>query len=259
ITTEATVPEGLVATGTFLAKAPLVLAGIDVALAVLRLTCDGRLVVTSALPDGTRAEPGTVLATVQGPARGLLTGERTALNLVQRLSGIATATREYVDTAAGRLEVLDTRKTTPLLRALEKYAVRVGGGRNHRFGLFDQILIKENHARIAGGVRRAIEAARQYKPGMVVEVEAQSVEEAEEAASAGADIILLDNLTTPEIREAIRRIAGRARVEISGNVTLARMPELATTGADFVSIGALTHSVRAADISFEITTTGERA
>lgn len=259
ITTTATVPEQLVATGVFQAKAPLVLAGIDVALAVLRLASGGMLAVPSSLADGTRVEPGTVLATVEGPARGLLTGERTALNLLQRLSGIATATREYVDAAGGGLTVLDTRKTTPLMRALEKYAVRVGGGRNHRFGLFDQILIKENHARLAGGVRAAVEAARRHAPGVPVEVEAQSVEEADEAASAGADIVLLDNLTTPQIREAIARIGGRARVEISGNVTLARIPELAATGADYVSVGALTHSVRAADISFEITAARDRA
>ena len=259
ITTEATVPAGTAATGVFQAKAPLVLAGVDLALATLRLASGGALTVSGALADGTRVEPGAVIATVDGPARGLLTGERTALNLLQRLSGIATATREYVEAAGGRIAVLDTRKTTPLLRRLEKYAVRVGGGRNHRFGLFDQILIKENHARLAGGIRAAVEAARRRAPGVTIEIEAQSVEEAADAADAGADIVLLDNLTTPQIREALARIGGRTRVEISGNVTLARLPELAGTGADFVSVGALTHSVRAADISFEITAVRERA
>jgi nicotinate-nucleotide pyrophosphorylase (carboxylating) len=171
---------------------------------------------------------------------------------VRRSSGIATATRAAVDAAAGRITVLDTRKTTPTLRALEKYAVRVGGGRNHRFGLFDLVLIKDNHIRLAGGVARAIAAARRSAPGVQVEVEAQSLAQAAEAADAGADIVLLDNLSTTQIRDAVERIGGRAKTEISGNVTLARLPELATTGADFVSMGALTHSVQAADISFEI-------
>jgi nicotinate-nucleotide pyrophosphorylase (carboxylating) len=196
--------------------------------------------------------PGDVLATVEGPASALLTAERTALNLLQRLSGIATATRAYVDAAAGRITVLDTRKTTPNLRALEKYAVRVGGGANHRFGLFDLILIKDNHVRLAGGIGAAVAKARAASPGVPVEVEAQTVAEAAAAADAGADIILLDNMSTPEIREAVRIIAGRAKTELSGGVTLARIPELATTGADFVSVGALTHSVQAADISLEI-------
>ena len=152
--------------------------------------------------------------------------------------------------------MLDTRKTTPTLRALEKYAVRVGGGTNHRFGLFDLILIKDNHVRLAGGIGPAIAKARAASPGLRVEVEAQSVEEAAAAAEAGADIILLDNLSTPQIRQAVTIIAGRAKTEVSGGVTLARIPELATTGADFVSVGALTHSVHAADISLELEPVG---
>ena len=171
-----------------------------------------------------RVGPGDVLATVEGPASALLTAERTALNLLQRLTGIATATRAYVDAAAGRITVLDTRKTTPTLRALEKYAVRAGGGANHRFGLFDLILIKDNHVRLAGGIGAAVAKARAASPGVPVEVEAQTVAEAAAAADAGADIVLLDNMSTPEIREAVRIIAGRAKTEVSGGVTLARIP-----------------------------------
>lgn len=253
VTTDATVPPGLRGRGILLAKQPLVVAGLDVARRTFELVAAGvPLAFAAHVTEGTRVEAGTVLATIDGPAAVLLTGERTALNLLQRLSGIATATRAYVDAAGGRIAVLDTRKTTPTLRALEKHAVRIGGGVNHRFGLFDLILIKDNHVRLAGGVGRAVAAARAAAPGLRVEIEAQSVAEAVEAAGAGADIILLDNLSTTDIRAAVAAVAGRAKIEISGGVTLERIPELATTGADFVSVGALTHSVRAADISLEI-------
>ena len=259
ITTEATVPAGLVARGVLQAKTSLVVAGLDVALATFRMVGGAAVRARAHVADGARLAPGTILAEIEGPARALLTAERTALNLLQRLSGIATSTRAYTDAAAGHIAILDTRKTTPTLRALEKYAVRVGGGTNHRFGLFDLVLIKDNHVRLAGGVTRAIEAARRHAPGVPVEVEAQTIDEAAEAADAGADIVLLDNMSTLQIREAVARIRKRAKVEISGNVTLERIHELSATGADFVSVGALTHSVRAADISFEITTTGEGA
>jgi nicotinate-nucleotide pyrophosphorylase (carboxylating) len=253
ITTRATVPPDLRATGILLAKSPLVIAGLDVARAVFAAVA-GEDVVTMErrVVEGEAVNAGAVIADVDGPAQALLIAERTALNLLQRLSGIATETRRYVEAAAGKIVVLDTRKTTPTLRALEKYAVRVGGGRNHRFGLFDQVLIKDNHVRLAGGVAPAIRAARALAPERTVEVEAQSVEQALEAAEAGADIVLLDNLSTAEIRRAVVQINGRAKTEISGGVTLERVPELATTGADFVSVGALTHSVQAADISFEV-------
>lgn len=253
VTTLATIRPGVLGRGVLLAKAPLVVAGLDVAHAVFAQSAGADPVAFTALvADGDRVSAGTVLARVEGPAAALLTAERTALNLLQRLSGIATATRAYVDAAAGRITVLDTRKTTPTLRALEKYAVRAGGGTNHRFGLFDLILIKDNHVRLAGGIGAAIRKARAASPGLRVEVEAQTVAEAADAADAGADIILLDNLSTAQIREAVRIIAGRAKTEVSGGVTLDRIAELATTGADFVSVGALTHSVVAADISLEI-------
>jgi nicotinate-nucleotide pyrophosphorylase (carboxylating) len=182
----------------------------------------------------------------------LLTAERTALNLLQRLCGIATLTRRFVDVAAGRIVVLDTRKTTPTLRVLEKYAVRAGGGVNHRGGLDDGILIKDNHIRLAGGVGAAVGRMRKARHDLPTEVEAQTIAQVDEALDAGAEIIMLDNLSMPDILEAVRRCRGRAKTEISGGVTLASLPELAATGADFVSIGALTHSAPAVDISFEI-------
>jgi len=253
VTTEATVAPDARGHGVLVAKSRLVVAGLEVAFAVFKAVAAERpLAIDALVHDGDRVESGTVLAVVNGPAAALLTAERTALNLLQRLCGIATATRAAVDATAGRIAVLDTRKTTPTLRALEKYAVRVGGGRNHRFGLYDLVLIKDNHVRLAGGVTNAVDAARRRSPGVPIEIEAQTVAQAAEAADAGADIVLLDNLSTPQIRAAVERIAGRAKTEISGSVTMARLPELSTTGADFVSMGALTHSVQAADISFEI-------
>jgi nicotinate-nucleotide pyrophosphorylase (carboxylating) len=255
VTTQATVPAGTRGVGVLLAKSDLVVAGLDVAHAVFTAVASGAVIRFDRLAaEGERVDAGSELALVDGPAAVLLTAERTALNLLQRMCGIATAARRYVDAAGGRLTILDTRKTTPMLRAIEKYAVRAGGATNHRFGLYDQVLIKDNHVRLAGGISRAIAAARRSAPTLTVEIEAQTVAEAIEAADAGADVILLDNLTTPELREAVARIARRAKTEISGGVTLDRIPELATTGADFVSVGALTHSVQAVDISFEIRT-----
>jgi nicotinate-nucleotide pyrophosphorylase (carboxylating) len=182
----------------------------------------------------------------------MLTAERTALNLMQRMTGIATMTRRYVDATGGHITILDTRKTTPTLRALEKYAVRAGGGTNHRAGLDDGILIKDNHIRLAGGLAEAVRRMKAADQEMPIEVEAQSLDQVDEAIQSGADVILLDNLTTDQIKDALARIAGRAKVEISGGVTLERIPELARTGADYVSIGALTHSAPAADLSFEL-------
>jgi len=256
VTTRATVPPAVEGRGVLLAKTQLVVAGLDVARSVFTAAAGGGPIRFAAqVAEGDTVEAGTALAIVDGSAAVLLTAERTALNLLQRMSGIATETRRYVIAAGGRITILDTRKTTPGLRVLEKYAVRVGGGTNHRFGLYDQILIKDNHVRLAGGIFAAIAAARRQAPGLMVEIEAQTVGEAAQAADGGADMILLDNLTTAEIRDAVSRIGGRARTEISGGVTLERISELATTGADFVSVGALTHSVRAADISFEVDVT----
>ncbi len=251
LTTDATIEPDQRAHAVILAKSHCVLAGLDVASEAFR-QLDPEIDVQNHRHDGDVCEPGTTVAECRGRASALLTAERTALNFLQRLSGIATLTRQFVRAADGRIIVLDTRKTTPLMRVLEKYAVRAGGGVNHRFGLGDGILIKDNHVRLAGGVAEAVARMRLGSRGMAVEVEAQSLAQVDEALSAGADIVLLDNLSDEEIVEAVARCRGRATTEISGGVTLARMSALATTGADYVSIGALTHSAPAADLSFEI-------
>jgi nicotinate-nucleotide pyrophosphorylase (carboxylating) len=251
VTTGATVTAEQRARGVFLVKADCVLAGLDVAVAAFR-QFDPAVQATTRKRDGDRCGAGDKIAEVLGSAQALLIAERTALNFLQRLSGIATRARQFVDAAAGRIIVLDTRKTTPTLRALEKYAVAAGGATNHRVGLYDAILIKDNHIRLGGGMRAAIANARQHQPDLPVEVEAQLLGEVDQALEAGADIILVDNMATADIRRAVERARGRAKVEISGGVTLDRIPELATTGADFVSVGALTHSAPAVDISFEI-------
>ena len=251
VTTEATVPRDLKARGVLVCKCECVIAGLDIALEAFR-QIDPGVEITVHKPDGSLCVPGDEIAEVRGAAAALLTAERTALNFMQRLSGIATLTRKFVDAAGGRITVLDTRKTTPLMRALEKYAVRAGGGVNHRMGLDDGILIKDNHVRLAGSVTAAVTKMRKANREMPTEVEAQSLEQLDEALEAGADIVLLDNLSTPDLIEAVRRCRGRAKTEISGGVALERMRELVDTGADYVSIGALTHSAPAADISFEL-------
>lgn len=256
VTTEAIVPSDRVARGVFLVKTPSVIAGLDVAFEAFR-QLDANVRTSAHKRDGERAVPGDEIAEVSGRARALLAGERTALNFLQRLSGIATRARQFVDAAGGRIVILDTRKTTPTLRTLEKYAVSAGGATNHRRGLFDAILIKDNHARIAGGVAAAVRLARAQAsehPPQKIEVEAQDLGQVREALDAGADIILADNLSIEDIRRTVVLAKGRAQVEISGGVSLDRIPELAATGADFVSIGALTHSAPAVDISFEIET-----
>jgi nicotinate-nucleotide pyrophosphorylase (carboxylating) len=251
ITTEATVPAGVRARGWFLVKADCVLAGLDIALECFR-TLEPTVQVSISKGDGERCAAGDVVAEVVGTAGTLLVAERTALNFLQRLSGIATSARRFVDAAGGRITVLDTRKTTPGLRVLEKYAVRAGGATNHRVGLFDAVLIKDNHIRLAGSLADAVSKARARRPESTVEVEAETLMQVDEALEAGADIILVDNMELADIRDAVLRARGRAKIEISGGVTLERLPALAATGADFVSAGALTHSAQAIDISFEI-------
>jgi nicotinate-nucleotide pyrophosphorylase (carboxylating) len=251
VTTEATVGPSLHARGVILAKSDCVIAGLDVAAEAFR-QLDPSAAFVQRVRDSTRVTHGTVIADVRGSAAAMLTAERTALNFLQRLSGIATLTRRYVDAAAGGIIVLDTRKTTPTLRVLEKYAVRAGGGINHRAGLDDGILIKDNHIRLGGGVAEVVRKMKAARQEMPIEIEAQSLQQVDEAIAAGADIILIDNLPVEEVREAVRRIAGRAKIELSGGVTLERIGELAKTGADYVSVGALTHSAPAADLSFEL-------
>jgi nicotinate-nucleotide pyrophosphorylase (carboxylating) len=250
-TSAAVINAGQRARGVILAKSELVVAGLDVAAETFR-QLDSAMVLEVLWGDGSRVGANEPIAFVTGDASALLTAERTALNFLQRLSGIATLTAKFVAAAAGRITILDTRKTTPGLRVLEKYAIRCGGGTNHRQRLDDGILIKDNHKRLAGGVRHAAIAANTNAGGLPVEVEVENLAELDEVLAAGAPRILLDNFTTYDIREAVTRVKGRAQIEISGGVTLDRIPELATTGADFVSIGALTHSAPAADLSFEL-------
>lgn len=251
VTTEGIIDPDQRGRGVILSKCHCVLAGIDIACEAFR-QLDPSVHIDLRKRDGDAIDPGDEVAEFRGAAAAMLTAERTALNFVQRLSGIATLTRRFVEAAGGRIIVLDTRKTTPLLRELEKYAVRAGGGVNHRSRLDDGILIKDNHIRLAGSVGAAVDRMRKATREMPTEVEAQSLDQVNEALEAGADIILLDNLPTAEIQEAVRRCRGRAKIEISGGVTLQRLAELAATGANYVSSGALTHSAPAADLSFEI-------
>lgn len=257
ITSEAIVPEDCRAEADFEAKSPLVLAGIELAMETLRLL-DSDLATQDVLPDGHFAQPGEILARVAGNACALLAGERVALNLLQHLSGIATLTRRIVGAVAGTdAEILDTRKTTPGLRAFEKYAVTVGGGKNHRFALDDAILIKDNHVRIAGGVGAAIRAAMQARGNARwVEAEVGNLAELDEALAERPDVILLDNFSPTDVREAVLRARssprGNIRLEASGGITLESVRTFAEAGVDWISVGALTHSAPAADISLEI-------
>lgn len=251
ITSALTVPEGLKAEGAFCAKEPLVVAGAELLAVVYRLLGGvDELVVEKR--SGSQVETGTRVARVKGSARTLLTAERTALNFLQRLSGVATLARLYCDAVAGtRCQVLDTRKTTPGLRRLEKMAAASGGITNHRLGLFDAILIKNNHISAAGGVAQALSAA-QGQP-LPIEIEVRTLAELDEALAHGATRLLLDNLTPDEARSWIQRIGGRATVELSGGITLETVRAYAEAGADFVSAGAITHSARAVDLNFLLT------
>ena len=251
LTSAAVVPSAIRADGRIVANAPCVLAGLDVAAEVFRQV-DAATAVTARCADGEACRAGETVAEVSGTGCSLLTAERTALNFLQRLSGIATLTRAFVDAGHGGITVLDTRKTTPTLRVLEKYAVRVGGGANHRPALDAGVLIKDNHIALAGGVRAAVERMRAAVPDGPVEVEVETIEQAEAGVAAGADVLLVDNMSDDEVGEVVRRSRGRATVEISGGVTLDRMAGLAATGAQAVSVGALTHSAPAVDFSFDL-------
>jgi nicotinate-nucleotide pyrophosphorylase (carboxylating) len=244
VTSEACIPASQRAAGRFIAREPLIISGLE----LLPLMYDSPEILKR---DGDHCLEGEVIATVAGPARRLLALERTALNFLQHLSGVATMARQFADAAAGTTcRVLDTRKTTPGLRELEKRAAAAGGVTNHRMGLFDAILIKNNHITAAGGVRNALERSREKR--LPVEIEVRTREELREALQAGAEHLLLDNLTPAEARDWIREIAGRAKVELSGGITLDTIRAYAETGADFVSSGAITHSARAMDISFRL-------
>jgi nicotinate-nucleotide pyrophosphorylase (carboxylating) len=250
ITTLSCIPEDAVSTGVLLAKDEGVVCGLSVAARVFALL-DPRVTLTPRVEDGAAVSKGDILADIQGPSRSVLTGERTALNLLQRLSGIATRTRLAVDSISGtKTKIVDTRKTTPGLRVLEKYAVRCGGGCNHRFNLSDGILIKDNHIVAAGGITEAVRRVRNLAPHTLkIEVETENLAQIDEALAAGADIIMLDNMSVDEMREAVAHIAGRALTEASGNMGDKDLRQVAETGVDFISIGALTNAIRALDIS----------
>jgi nicotinate-nucleotide pyrophosphorylase (carboxylating) len=259
-TSLATIPAGTTATAAFVARAAGVVAGLPAAEQVCAAV-DPALAFVVITPDGSQCDRGTVLATVAGPLRAILAAERTALNFLQRLSGVATLTRKFVDAAAGfPAKILDTRKTTPGWRLLEKYAVRQGGGANHRVGLYDGILIKDNHlAGLGGDVRRAVGAARAYpgNAGLPVEVEVDTLDQLEHALAVRADIVLLDNMTTDQLRAAVARrdeVAPGVLLEASGGVNLATVRDIAATGVDRISVGALTHSAPALDIGLDYTT-----
>lgn len=252
VTTEATVPDDARARGVLLAKQDLVLAGLDVAQAAFRLL-DPDLEWTPLFRDGESVPSGAVIASLGGRARALLTAERVALNFLQRLSGVATITRQFVDAVAGtKARIRDTRKTTPLLRFLEKHAVEVGGGVPHRAGLDGAILVKDNHARVAGSVGEAARRAMAAAEGLSVEVEVERLDQVGDVLGAGAGMILLDNFATDEVRKAVDAVAGRIPVEVSGRVRLDSVRAYAEAGPDYIAVGALTHSAPAVDISLEI-------
>lgn len=245
--------ERKVVSGFIKAKEAFILAGIDVAREVFE-SVNPTIIFRSMKRDGDKVEKGETLAEMTGDIADLMIAERTALNFIQRLSGIATLTSKYVERIRGsRAKVADTRKTTPGLRALEKYAVRVGGGSNHRMGLYDGILIKDNHIAACGGIREAVGRAKSEAPHTIkVEVEVPDLNGVKDAVDAGADIIMLDNMTLDDMREAVKSIAGRSVVEASGNVTLESISDIAFTGVDIISVGALTHSAVAVDVSMKI-------
>jgi len=250
ITTQALIPTDSRASARLVAKEDLILAGLFVAEKVFK-RLNPAIEFIPGPAEGTKVVKGTLIATVHGATAELLMGERVALNLLQRLSGIATLTSRYVEAVAGTgARIVDTRKTTPGLRELEKYAVRVGGGINHRTGLYDGILIKENHIAATGGIGEAIKRARNYIPHTLkIEIETETLAQVDEALASGADIIMLDNMSLADMRSAVAAIAGRALVEASGGVNLETVRAIAETGVDIISVGALTHSARAMDIS----------
>lgn len=250
ITTESTVPSGVTVKAQLLAKEEGVICGIHVFSRVM-LTVDASLKIELYAKEGQKVEKGKLLATVEGEAASILKAERVSLNLLQRMSGIATATSKLAEQVKGtNASVTDTRKTTPGLRILEKYAVRVGGGKNHRFNLADGVLIKDNHIRAAGGIGKAVKAARAVIPHTVkIEVETESLSQVEEALKAKADIIMLDNMDLETMRKAVKLIDGRALAEASGNMDSKDIRAVAETGVDIISFGSITHSVKAMDIS----------
>ena len=253
ITTNSLIPIGLQTKATMVAKSTGVIAGLAIAEYVFR-TLSTDITWKTFVNDGDKVSKGDLILEISGSYRALLTGERVALNFLQRMSGIATMTANYVDTLKGyKTKILDTRKTVPGLRLLDKYAILMGGGTNHRIGLYDMVLIKDNHIKIAGGITTAVtQIKKNLSAGIKIEVETTTIEEVHEALAAGVDIIMLDNMSNSTMAESVRIIGSQAKVEASGNMTIDRLKEVAATGVDFISIGALTHSVTAFDISMNI-------
>lgn len=250
VTTDSIIPADARMKGQIIAKQAGIAAGLDVARAVYQML-DGRVGFEACVAEGNQVENRAVLARVSGPARALLTAERTALNFLGRVSGIATLTHQFVAAVAGtRAVILDTRKTAPGLRGLDKLAVRRGGGQNHRFGLYDMVLIKDNHIDFAGSIKEAVRRARAAAQGLEIEVETRTLADVVEALELGVERILLDNMSAETMHQAVELNAGRAKLEASGNVTLANVRKVAETGVDYISIGALTHSVDVFDVSF---------
>ena len=254
MTTQATVKAGKQGMAQAIAKEEFVVAGIHVFEAAFACL-DKKIKVKNMIADGSRAKKGAVISEVEGSLSSILQAERTALNLFQRMCGIATLTAKYVEAVRGtKASILDTRKTVPGLRVLDKMAVRLGGGTNHRIGLYDGVLIKDNHIEAAGGITAAVKAQRKrLLHPMKIEVETRNLREVKEALACGVDIIMLDNMTNDAMKRAVNIVAGRALLEASGNVSLERVYEIAVTGVDYISVGELTHSVRAADISLKVT------
>ncbi len=253
VTSAATISADARGIADFAAREPGVVAGLTLAALVFHYVMGDAVEITDRLPDGTRVEPGDVVMRVAGPTRGLLTAERTALNYASHLSGVATATAAWVTALAGtRARVLDTRKTLPTYRALQKYAVRCGGGVNHRFSLSDMAMVKDNHVVAAGGVVPAYQAVRAAYPDLEVEVEVTDLDQLRALLEAGCERILLDNMDSPTMAEAVRITGGRASLEASGGLTFERAREVAETGVDFISVGALTHSVKVFDIGMDL-------
>ena len=251
VTTDSIVPTGASLRGRIIAKQQGIVAGLEVANEVFR-TLNPQIAFDARVEDGSRVTRGTVVAEVNGEARALLTGERTALNFLGRMSGIATLTRQFVDAVAGTsATILDTRKTAPGLRTLDKLAVRFGGGQNHRTGLFDMVLIKDNHIDFAGSITAAVERVRSSGITLPIEVETRTLDNVREALALGVERILLDNMSPETMREAVKIADGCAKLEASGNVTLENVLEVARTGVDYISVGALTHSPRVFDVSLE--------
>ncbi len=250
ITTDNIIPAEIRRKAKMVAKADGVVAGLQVAEMVFK-SLDPKMSWNVLTPEGSRVKTGDVMVEFEGTYRALLTGERTALNFLQRMSGIATMSAKYADAVKDfKTVILDTRKTLPGFRMLDKYAVKTGGASNHRIGLYDMAMIKDNHIEVAGGITKAVNAVRSnIKAGIQIEVETTTLAQVQEAIDAGADIVMLDNMDNETMRKGVELIAGRAKVEASGNMTLERLREVAATGVDFISIGALTHSVSALDIS----------